>query len=55
VLDYVPGRWIRESQVVHDAQLFVLQIHASRFGAGQGGEVALLFSVWHGIRMISTG
>jgi hypothetical protein len=27
VLDYVPGWWIGELYMVHDAQLFILQSH----------------------------
>jgi hypothetical protein len=27
VLDYVPREWVRDSHIVHDAHLFVLQIH----------------------------
>jgi hypothetical protein len=44
-----------ESQMVCDAHLFILQIHASSFRASQQGEMALLFLVLHGIRRLSTG
>jgi hypothetical protein len=45
VLDYVPGVWVEESHI--------LQIHTSSFGAIQLEEMALLFSVQHGIRRLS--
>jgi hypothetical protein len=41
--------------VVRDAHLFFLQFYTSSFGAGWQGEMALLFSLWHGIGMLSTG
>jgi hypothetical protein len=44
-LYYVPGEWVGESHMVHDVQLFFLQIHTSSFGAGQWGKVMPLFSV----------
>jgi hypothetical protein len=53
VLDYIPGDWVGESHVVHDASLFVLQIHASCFGAGQGVEMVPLFSVQCGVGRFS--
>jgi hypothetical protein len=43
-LDYVPGRWVGELHVVHDAHLFVLQIHISSFGTGWQGEMCALLS-----------
>jgi hypothetical protein len=48
-LDYVPRGWVGELRVVHDAYLFVLQIHTSSFGVSQRGEMALLFSMWCGV------
>jgi hypothetical protein len=54
-LDYVPRGWVRELHLVSDAHLFILQIHASSFEADQGGEMALLFSVWRGVRRLSMG
>jgi hypothetical protein len=38
-----PRGWVRESRVVHDAPLFILQIHRSSFGACWWGEMLLLF------------
>jgi hypothetical protein len=42
-------RWVGKSCMVSDAQLFILQFHASSFGAGWKGEIVLLFfsSAWH--------
>jgi hypothetical protein len=48
------GGMCRESSMVHDTHLFILQIHASRFRSGQE-KMVLLFSVWHGVRRLSTG
>jgi hypothetical protein len=46
----------RESHmVVHDAYLFFLQFHTSRFGASWWREMALLFSVWHRVERLSIG
>jgi hypothetical protein len=39
------GRGVGELCVVHDAHLFVLQIHTSSFGTSWLGEMASLFSV----------
>jgi hypothetical protein len=47
VLDYFPMGWVEESHMVCDAQLFVLQIHISSFGAGWQGEMVQHFSLWH--------
>jgi hypothetical protein len=55
VLDYVPGGWAGESHVVHDVHLFILQVHASSFGADRLGEMAPFFSVRHGIGRLSMG
>jgi hypothetical protein len=41
--------------VVHDAHLFILQFHASNFGAGGQGEMGYFFSVCHGIGRLSMG
>jgi hypothetical protein len=41
--------------MVHDAHLFILQIHASCFGAGWQGEMVLFFSVRNGIGRFSMG
>jgi hypothetical protein len=57
-LDYVPrrvGGWVGESCMVHDAHLFVLQIDISSSGARQQREMALLFSVQHGIGRFFVG
>jgi hypothetical protein len=45
VLYYVPGGggWIGESAIVHDAHPFILQIHASSFGARQAGRNGAAF------------
>jgi hypothetical protein len=47
-----PG--VRNLCVVH-VSLFVLQIHASSFGASWWGEMVPLYSVWHSIRRLSMG
>jgi hypothetical protein len=39
----LPGGWLGESLVVHDAHLFVLQIHAHSFELA-GGEKCCCFS-----------
>jgi hypothetical protein len=44
-LDYFPRGWVGEFHVVCDAQLFVLQFHASSFGASCWEEMVPLFSV----------
>jgi hypothetical protein len=41
--------------MVHDAHLFVLQIHANSFGASWQGEMMPFFSVQHSIRRFSMG
>jgi hypothetical protein len=46
-LDYVPRGWVRESWVVHDAHLFVLQIHASNFETSWWGEMVWLREAFH--------
>jgi hypothetical protein len=55
VLDYFPSRLVRESCMVHDAHLFILQLHSRRFRDCWWGEMVLLFSVWHGLGRISMG
>jgi hypothetical protein len=54
-LDYVPKWWVGELHVVHDAHLFILQIHACSFGTIEEGEMALLLSMWCGIERLSIG
>jgi hypothetical protein len=44
---------VGESHVVCVAQLFILQIHASSFGASSLGEIMLLFSVCCGVKKLS--
>jgi hypothetical protein len=47
--------WVEESHMVCDAYLFILKIHASRFGAGGQEEMAPLFSVCHITGRLSMG
>jgi hypothetical protein len=49
-MDYVPREWVGELNMIHDAHLFVLQIHTSSFGAGWQEEI-FFFQVGHGVRM----
>jgi hypothetical protein len=44
VLNYFPRGQVGESCVVYDAHLFILQIHASSFGAGHWTEMVCHFS-----------
>jgi hypothetical protein len=41
--------------MVCDANLYLLQFHTGSFRASWQVEMALLFSVWHGIGMLSMG
>jgi hypothetical protein len=55
VLEYFPGGWVGELHMVHDAHLFILQFHASSFGAGWQEEMACFFSEWCGAGRLSMG
>jgi hypothetical protein len=49
VLDYVPMGWVGESRMVHDAFLFVLQIHISSFETSWQGEMTWHTEASHGL------
>jgi hypothetical protein len=49
------GGWVGESHLVCDASLFIMQFHTSSFGTSWQGEMALLFSMQHGVEKLSTG
>jgi hypothetical protein len=55
MLDYFPGELVGESHVVCDAYLFILQFHASSFGASWRREMVPLFSVQCSIGRFSMG
>jgi hypothetical protein len=44
-LDYIPGEWVGDSNVVCAAHLFILQIHARSFETSWWGEMGLLCSM----------
>jgi hypothetical protein len=47
-LDYVPGVWVRESHVVCNAHLFVLQINAAALETASVEKcTAFLSAAWH--------
>jgi hypothetical protein len=48
------GGWVGEPCVVCDAYLFLLQFHTGGFVSSCQGEMALLFSVWHGLGRLSS-
>jgi hypothetical protein len=48
-LDYVPGVWIGDLNMVHYAHLFILQIHTSSFGSDLWGEMAWCREAFHGL------
>jgi hypothetical protein len=49
LLDYVPWGWVRELHMVHDAQVFILQIHASSFESSWWGEMVKCREAFHGL------
>jgi hypothetical protein len=60
VLDYFPRvgwgeGWVEGSPAWCDAYLFLLKFHAGSFVASWEAEMALLFSVQHGIGRLSMG